>query len=212
VVDTAHPTMQAIPDPFTGTAASHAAFANLPAGANVIATGQGSGLPTLVEYELGAGRVLAFGQTLEFGWQFGQDAGRILENAIPYAYAFEPVTDIPWLSEDPSSGTLAPGGSQEITVTVDMTGLEPGFYRARIVISSNDPRNRRLQVPVTLIVPAYRVGANAGVGEYVDANGDTWLADQAFAAGSWGYLGDSDRDQSNRPIINALRVTSRPER
>jgi hypothetical protein len=61
VVDTAHPTMQAIPDPFTGTAASHAAFADLPAGANVIATGQGSGLPTLVEYELGAGRVLAFG-------------------------------------------------------------------------------------------------------------------------------------------------------
>jgi Malectin domain len=110
------------------------------------------------------------------------------------------VTDIPWLSEDPSSGTLAPGGSQEITVTVDTTGLEPGFYRARILISSNDPRNPRLQVPVTLIVPAYRVGANAGGGEYVDGNRDTWLADQAFAAGSWGYLGDSDRDRSNRPI------------
>jgi subtilisin family serine protease len=200
VVDNAHPTMQLVPDPFTGTFASHAAFDNLPAGANVIADGQAGGQPTLVEYDLGAGRVLAFGQTLEFAWANGQDGARILENGVPYAYAFEPVVDVPWLSENPSSGTLAPGASQDITVTVDTTGLAPGFYRARIIIRSNDPRNPRLQVPVSLIVPAYRVGANAGGGNYVDTNGDTWLADRAFTAGSWGYLGASSVMTSNRPI------------
>jgi subtilisin family serine protease len=200
VVDPTHPTMQLVPDPFTGTFASHAAFDNLPAGTNVIADGQAGGQPTLIEYDVGAGRVLAFGQTLEFGWQNGQDAGRILENGVPYAYSFEPVTDIPWLSENPSSGTLAPGASQDITVTVDTTGLAPGFYRARIIIRSNDPRNPRLQVPVSLIVPAYRVGANAGGGNYVDTHGDTWLADQAFNAGSWGYLGASTVVTTNRPI------------
>jgi len=200
VVDPAHPTMQLVPDPFTGTSASHAAFQNLPAGANVIADGASSGLPTLIEYDVGAGRVLAFGQTLEFGFEFGQDSGRILENGVPYAYAFQPVVDIPWLSENPSSGTLAPGASQAITVTVDTTGLAPGFYRARIIIRSNDPRNPRLQVPVSLIVPAYRVGANAGGGNYVDVHGDTWLADQAFNAGNWGYLGASTVVTTNRPI------------
>jgi len=200
VVDPAHPTMQLVPNPFTGTFASHAAFQNLPAGANVIASGVVSGLPTLIEYDLGAGRVLAFGQTLEFGFEFGQDSGRILENGVPYAYAFEPVVDIPWLSENPSSGTLAPGASQDITVTVDTTGLAPGFYRARIIIRSNDPRNPRLQVPVSLIVPAYRVGANAGGGNYVDTHGDTWLPDQAFQAGSWGYLGASTVVTTNRAI------------
>jgi Malectin domain len=55
-------------------------------------------------------------------------------------------------------------------------------------------------VPVSLIVPAYRVGANAGGGNYVDTNGDTWLADQAFNAGSWGYLGASTVVRTNRPI------------
>ncbi len=200
VVDPAHPTMQGVPDPFTGTFASHAAFQNLPAGTNVIADGQTSGLPTLIEYDLGAGRVLAFGQTMEFGFEFGQDSGRILENGVPYAYAFQPVVDIPWLSENPSSGTLAPGASQDITVTVDTTGLAPGFYRARIIIRSNDPRNPRLQVPVSLIVPAYRVGANAGGGNYVDTSGDTWLADQAFNAGSWGYLGNTSVQMTHSPI------------
>jgi len=200
VLDNAHPTMQGVPDPFTGTSASHAAFQNLPAGTNTIARGQSSGLPTLIEYDVGAGRVLAFGQTLEFGWQFGQDPGRILENGVPYAYAFQPIIDIPWLSEDPSSGTVAPGASQAITVTVDTTGLEPGFYRARIIIRSNDPRNPRLQVPVNLIVPAYRVGANASGGNYVDTSGDTWLPDQAYTAGSWGYLGNTSVHTTHSPI------------
>src|SRR5262249_36664990 len=45
VIDNAHPTMQGMPDPFTGTFASHAAFENLPAGTDIIARGQSSGLP-----------------------------------------------------------------------------------------------------------------------------------------------------------------------
>ena len=55
-------------------------------------------------------------------------------------------------------------------------------------------------MPVTLIVPAYRVAANAGGGEYVDRAGETWLPDQAFADGSWGWLGDSGRVRSDHEI------------
>ncbi len=199
VIDNAHPTMQGVPDPFFGNFASHAAFENLPAGTNVIAQGQGSGLPTLIEYEFGAGRVLAFGQTLEFYLGFG-DPGRILENGVPYAYAFEPVLDIPWLSEDPASGTVAPGAAQDIRVTVDTTGLAPGLYRARLLIRTNDPRNPRQQVPVTLIVPAYRQAGNAGGKAYTDRAGDQWDADRQYTAGSWGYVNQSTTLRTRRGI------------
>jgi hypothetical protein len=202
VVDNAHPTMQGMPDPFSGTSASHAAFENLPAGTNIIVRGQDSQLPALVEYDFGAGRVLAIGQTVEFGWQFGQDAGRILENGVPYAYAFEPISDIPWVSESPASGTLAPGASQPIAVTVDTTGLAPGLYRARILVLSNDPRNPRLEVPVTLTVPAYLKAVNAGDGAYTDVAGDSWSADQRYAAGGFGYTNATANAASTRRAIS----------
>ena len=201
VLDNAHPTVQGVPDPFSGGWASHATFQNLPDGANVIAVGDSSRQPTLVEYQLGAGRVLALGQTLEYGWQYGQNAGRILENGVPYGYAFEPVLDLPWLSESPGSGTVAPGASQAITVTVDTTGLQPGVYRARILIVSNDPRNPRLQVPVTLMVPAYIQAINAGNGDYTDRAGDLWSADRQYVTGGFGYTNRAAREaRTNRPI------------
>jgi subtilisin family serine protease len=199
VVDSTHPTMQGVPNPFSGSYASHAAFENLPAGAMVIAQGQDSGLPTLIEYEFGNGRVLAFGQTLEYYWGYG-DPGRILENGVPYAYAFEPVRDIPWISESPTSGTLAPGTTQAIQVTVNTTGLTPGLYRARLILRTNDPRNPRLQVPVTLIVPAYQQGVNAGGKAYTDRAGDNWAADKQWATGSWGYINKSTTSSTKKGI------------
>jgi subtilisin family serine protease len=199
VLDPGHPTMQGVPNPFSGNYASHAAFANLPAGTNVIAQGQGTGQPTLIEYDFGAGRVLAFGQTMEFYLGFG-DPGRILENGVPYAYAFEPVVDLPWLSEDPSVGTVPAGATQQVQVTVDTTGLAPGLYRARLLIRTNDPHNPSFQIPVTLIVPGYYQGVNTGGGVYTDMAGDTWAADQAYAAGSFGYIGSSSTQNTRKPI------------
>jgi hypothetical protein len=187
IVDNAHPVVQGVPDPFSGSAASHAAFENLPTGATVIVRGQSTNLPVLVEYEVGAGRVLALAQPLEAGWMWGWDLARILENGVPYVYAFEPILDIPWLSVVPMEGTVAPGETQEIQVTVDARGLTPGLYRARLSISTNDPRNPRIQVPVTLIVPAYQQGVDVGGTTYMDLQGDRWAADRAYRAGSWGY-------------------------
>ena len=60
--------------------------------------------------------------------------------------------DCPWLSESPTSGSVAPGGSQDITVTMDSTGLAAGNYSAEIVISSNDPDENPALVPVALCV------------------------------------------------------------
>jgi len=60
--------------------------------------------------------------------------------------------DCAWLSENPTSGSVAPAGSNEITVTIDTTGLAAGDYSAEIVIDNNDPDENPTVVPVTLHV------------------------------------------------------------
>ena len=188
VADPDHPTMQGVPNPFAGTGASHAIFETLPEGTHVIATGGADTRPSLIEYELGGGRVLGTGQTLEFGYANGQDTRRILENLVPYVTSFVPTGDVTWLSVDPTSGTVAPGASASLAVTIDATGLEPGLYRARVLVNSNDPRTATVAVPVTLIVPAYQVAVDSGAtGPFTDGGGDTWTADRRYTTGSWGY-------------------------
>ncbi|GAB4144779.1 MAG: hypothetical protein Fur0021_01620 [Candidatus Promineifilaceae bacterium] len=89
------------------------------------------------------------------------------------------LADVPWLSEDPTMGTTAPGGSTDVTVTFDSTGLAVGEYTANLCISSNDPDpgpgngTDLVVVPVTLTVEAIppmpaislskTVGTEAGV-------------------------------------------------
>jgi len=60
--------------------------------------------------------------------------------------------DCAWLSESPASGSVAPAGSDEITVTIDTTGLAEGDYTAEIVIDNNDPDEDPTIVPVSLHV------------------------------------------------------------
>ncbi|MGH9243537.1 MAG: hypothetical protein ACRD29_04325 [Acidimicrobiales bacterium] len=66
--------------------------------------------------------------------------------------AFDPTDDLPWLSEDPTAGTIAPDATRDVTVTADASGLAPGTYLATLAIATNDPLNTRPSVPVTLVV------------------------------------------------------------
>ncbi|MGH2454935.1 MAG: carboxypeptidase regulatory-like domain-containing protein [Candidatus Limnocylindria bacterium] len=195
-----HPMMQGVPDPFSGTSASHAAFENLPDGTDVIATGSDSGMPTLIEYGVGAGRVLGIGQTLEFAWAFGQDGAIILENGVPYAAGFVPSLDVPWLSVEPVEGSVAPDGSQTLVVTVDAGELTPGLFGARLLILTNDPDGSLFSVPVRLTVPAYRQGINAGGPTHTAGDGVTYAADRAFGPGGFGYVGPSSPRHSSAAI------------
>ncbi len=58
---------------------------------------------------------------------------------------------IPWLSENPVSGTLAVSGTQGVTLTYDATGLMPGTYEAQLKLVNNTPYHVD-NVPVTLTV------------------------------------------------------------
>jgi|GEM_PF-4544471 len=57
-----------------------------------------------------------------------------------------------WLSVNPLSGSVTPANNQTHAVTVDATGLSPGFYEADITIESNDPDENPLIIPVNLTV------------------------------------------------------------
>lgn len=145
-----HPLMAGVPDPFFGTFASHTIFENLPADATIIATSTSTGEPTLAEYRVGGGTVVALAQTMEFAWMAGQDGAIILENLVPYAVAF--YRDVPWLAEDPSAGTLGIGGATEVTITVGDPTLAPGSHTASVVFVTTAPKPKSVTVDVTLSI------------------------------------------------------------
>jgi hypothetical protein len=41
----------------------------------------------------------------------------------------------PWVSLNPSSGTIPPGSSAPVTFSVDVTGMSSGSYSATVVIT-----------------------------------------------------------------------------
>jgi hypothetical protein len=98
-------------------------------------------------------------------------------------------SDVPWLTLSPASGTVAPGETATVTVTIDTTGLEPGAYLASLFVQSDAGVGALQRIPVSLLIPAYQQAIDSGSAQtYVDGSGDIWAADQAFAGGSWGYF------------------------
>jgi hypothetical protein len=57
-----------------------------------------------------------------------------------------------WLSVNTSSGTISPGNNANVQVSLSASGLSNGQYNCSLNISSNDPNNLTVSVPVTLNV------------------------------------------------------------
>jgi hypothetical protein len=63
-------------------------------------------------------------------------------------------SDVPWLSENPTSGSVSGGSSQDSSVTVDATSLAPGGYSAELCVTTNDTTHVLVAVPVNVTVNA----------------------------------------------------------
>ncbi len=60
---------------------------------------------------------------------------------------------VPWLSLDPTSGTVVVGDPPtQVNVTLDATTLAPGVYNANVCVQSNDTANPLVPVPVEFTV------------------------------------------------------------
>ena len=57
-----------------------------------------------------------------------------------------------WLSENPDSGSINPGGSLSVEITFDASLLTIGEYDDTILVASNDPDEPLVSVPVKLTV------------------------------------------------------------
>lgn len=63
--------------------------------------------------------------------------------------------DLPdWLSVEPVSGTIEPNNDNVIEVYCNATGLAVGIYEGLIYITSNDPDNSQIEIPVYFTVDA----------------------------------------------------------
>lgn len=96
--------------------------------------------------------------------------------------------DIPWLSEDPITGTLSARQCSMVDVTFDSNGLDLGEYYGDLIFTSNDPATPKVTVPVTLTFLAppliefnyYDLEDVVQIGEDVTIVGDFtgWATDQ----------------------------------
>ena len=60
--------------------------------------------------------------------------------------------DVPWLSTDPTSGTVPVDNALPIQVTFDSTDLLPATYTTTLFLTSNDPLLHVTEIPITMTV------------------------------------------------------------
>jgi Subtilase family/Carboxypeptidase regulatory-like domain/Domain of unknown function (DUF4394) len=118
--------------------------------------GTGSGSAGLTHYDAGTFKTVWLGVNFHDGLTDQDQRNLLMENSLAFLVGL----DVPWLSEEPITGTVPAGGSVPVLVSFDSGVVaEPGIYLAKLNIQSNDPFNSPVRVPVTMTVTP---GANLG--------------------------------------------------
>ncbi|MBN8726904.1 MAG: hypothetical protein J0H15_04280, partial [Xanthomonadales bacterium] len=68
------------------------------------------------------------------------------------------VSDVPWLSATPASGSTTGGSSTAVSVGLNAAGLTAGTYTANLCVNSNDAANPVVTVPVSFTVTGSGTG------------------------------------------------------
>jgi hypothetical protein len=107
-------------------------------------------------YHLGTGKVVYINDLQAWysnlGYWYGDQTNgmKLMENALDYVRPVD-YHGIAWLSFDPMAGQVAPGQSEEITMTVSGNAL-PGTYSADVVIICNDLTQSITRIPFSMRV------------------------------------------------------------
>jgi len=99
-------------------------------------------------------------------------------------------TDIEWLSVNPLSGIVEHGQSATIDVMVSSEGMPEDQYTAFLIVSSNDPDNDLVVVPVQMNVSQVFIygpadGDTVAVGSSTDISWDAENPDDVAAVDLW---------------------------
>ncbi|MFD7440233.1 S8 family serine peptidase [Streptomyces sp. NPDC059909] len=142
----------------------------------------------------------------------GQTRERTLEltnTGTDSAYTVSEKADVAWIKPLPVEGTIATGRTVQVPLTFDTTGATPGtVLTATLVLNSASGRAPVVEIPVSVVVPAYQTALDTGAGTTsVDVLGDTWGPDRPYTAGSYGYLGSTTDVSTSKPIIGATDPT-----
>jgi hypothetical protein len=98
--------------------------------------------------------------------------GRVLTNGrLNLNKALNQITP-PWISVTPKSGVVAPGGTQNLTVTINPEGMQNGQWQGEITVQTNDPAHPQLTIKVNVFINKYR-SLNVEPQNY--DFGDVWL-------------------------------------
>jgi len=84
-----------------------------------------------------------------------------------------------WLSAIPRSGTLDPGGAENVEVTIDAHDVAPGDYTGDLLFQCNDPANPVTHVPVAVSI----VDVTATTLALVEARAETGIARLTWSSG-----------------------------
>ncbi len=119
---------------------------------------------------------------------------------------------IGWVSASPMDGTIDPGSSQPIAVELDAAGLDLGDYQVDYIISSNDPDNGEITVPVILHVTDIALQVSADK-DSLCLGGSTTL--HALATGgsgnfsySWTSVPEGFTSTDPNPVVNPAVTTT----
>lgn len=107
-----------------------------------------------------------------------------------------------WVKLSGAKGSLAPGDSATVKVTVDRTGKRAGSYTAPIKVSAKGLAPVVSQV--TMKVAAADVAVNVGGPAYAPSKKLTWRADRKLGKGNYGHVGKLKVQRTKRPIAHTL--------
>jgi hypothetical protein len=111
-----------------------------------------------------------------------------------------------WVTANPMQGTISPGENQDITFSFDASGLPLGDYNASYNISSNDPDNQEILVPVTMHVINIAAVVTADKDSLCSGGSTSLHAMVVGGSGNYTYSWTSDPEgfvsTESDPVVN----------
>ena len=124
----------------------------------------------------------------DFGLTFACDTPASLYDGLAMCYTYPGSSgcvagDVPWVSEDPISGTIPAFGSFPIDVNFNSAVVtQPGVYTATLKVTNNDPLSPAIPVPLTMnVLPTQTLGVLEGT-VTSDRPGGSLVADILIAS------------------------------